>query len=289
MRYIGVLSLIFLAATATLTGYFARREGLASLQAAADRATLILALMVAANIAIRGGVWLLRKYSTAKDKAEIKQITSIYKYAIWLVLIFTIMAILFKVIGAVITSIGLLAASLALALQRPILNLAGLLSIVTKRPFRIGDRVDIGSVGGYVHEIALMHTHLSVVEKEEQTGKVAYVPNEQAVTQLIINYTRGSNLVWDQVRVRVPLSADLAKIEKRMLECVTEVTGKVMREASRKWKTDVTPQARAAIDYVGNQPFVEISARYMASAKELAATKTVITKKIISRIKKEIG
>jgi len=40
---------------------------------------------------------------------------------------------------------------------------------------------------------------------------------------------------------------------------------------------------------VGNQPFVEISARYMASAKELAATKTVITKKIISRIKKEIG
>lgn len=253
------------------------------------RLLLILLVVLASQVVIKIGVWLIEKYAKGKDKAELKQITSVYRYGIDLALVFVVLGLLYGVIGPIVTSIGLLAVGLTVALQKPILNLAGWLSIVTKRPYKIGDRVDIGSIGGYVHEIALMHTHLSLIENNEQTGKVSYVPNEQALTQPIVNYTKGSALVWDHVRVKVPATADVNTIGKKLLECAEEVVGKEMKEAAKKWKADVKPEIRAAIEYTSTlQPFLEMSVRYLVNAKIVASTKTEITKKVLARFRKEL-
>ncbi len=255
------------------------------------RLLLILVVVLASQVVVKIGVWLIEKYAKTKDKGELKQLTSVYKYASMILITLVIFGLLYGVIGPLITSLGLLAAGLTLALQRPILNIAGWLTIITKRPYKIGDRVDIGNIGGYVHEIALMHTHLSLVENNEQTGKVVYVPNEQALTQPIVNYMKGTQLIWEKVRIRVPSAANLSQVEKKLLDCVEAVVGKEMGAASKHWKTEVKPETRVAMDYSAGSPlqsYLEITARYLCDTRATQDVKTQITKKIISKFKKEL-
>ncbi|MBI2143494.1 mechanosensitive ion channel family protein [Candidatus Woesearchaeota archaeon] len=286
MKNIGTLFLFLLTAATGAAAYFAKSQNIQGYYAPITKLLTILLVIIAANIITRIGVWLLQRYGKAKEKAELKQITSIYKYAVLIVLVLVILVLLYGVIGPAITSIGLLAAGLTLALQRPILNLAGWFSIAAKRPFRIGDRVDIGNVGGYVHDIALMHTHISLVEKDEQTGKMAYIPNETALTQPIVNYTKGSALVWSEIRVRAPLKADVKKLEKRILECAEEAVGRTMKEASRKWNTEVKPEVRTKMEYsAANEAYIELALRFLCNVKELPATKSEVTKRIIAKFR----
>ncbi len=289
MKHLGISLLLLLTVTTGAAAYLADQESFLKFNTPLKRFLLILLVMLASSLISKVGVWLIQKYAKRKDKAELKQLTSVYKYSVVITLAFIIMVLLYGVIGPAITSIGLLAAGLTFALQRPILNLAGWLLIVTKRPFRIGDRVEIGSVGGYVHDIALMHTHLSLMQDEEPTGRVVYVPNEQVLTQPIINSTKGSALVWDQVIVKVPPTANVKSVEKKLVECVNEVVGKEMRAAAKDWKADVKPETRTVLGYTsGLKPYMEISVRYLANAKAVRPVKTEITKMIIDRFRKEL-
>ncbi|MBI3037175.1 mechanosensitive ion channel family protein [Candidatus Woesearchaeota archaeon] len=287
MRHLGVLFLFLLTAGVGAASYFTDKHGILSLSTPLTKLLLILIVVIIANIATKIGIRLLLRYTKAKDKGELKQVTSVYRYAVLIILVLAVMVLLYGIIGPAITSIGLLAAGLTLALQRPLLNLAGWFSIVAKRPFRIGDRVDIGNVGGYVHDIALMHTHLSLVEKDEQTGRMVYVPNEQALTQPIVNYTKGSALVWSEIKVRVPPRINVNKIEQKLLKCAEEVVGKEMKEASKKWKAEVKPEVRTRIEYTpSNELYIELVLRYLCDVKELQAARSEVTKRILSKFKK---
>ncbi|MBI2145557.1 mechanosensitive ion channel [Candidatus Woesearchaeota archaeon] len=290
MKHLGFLLLFLALAGIGITAYRTDSQGFLLFSTPLAKVFTILALILIANIITTLGVWLLKKYTKTKEKAEIKQVTSVFRYLVFIILVLVIFVMLYGVIGPVITSIGLFAAGLTLALQRPILNIAGWFSIVAKRPYRIGDRVDIGSISGFVHEISLMHTHLSLVDKEESTGRVVFVPNEQALTLPIVNYTRGSALVWDYVKVKVPASADIANIEKRLVKCANAVVGKEMKMATEKWKVEVKPETRTSLEYRDvEHPFLEISVRYLCNAKNLTVVKSDITKKIISEFSAELG
>ncbi len=288
MKHIGSL-ILFLAAAATATAaYLSNPESLIKLNSPLAKFFLVLAVILIANFITAIGVWALKKYAKSKEKSETKQITSVFRYVVFIMLLFVIAGILYSIIGPAITSIGLLAAGLTLALQRPIMNMGGWFLIVTKKPYRIGDRVDIGSISGFVHEISLMHTHLSMVDKEEPTGKVVYVPNEQSLTQPIVNYTKGSALVWDSIKLRAPITADAKRIEARMAECAKEVIGKEMQEAAKQWKVELKPEARTHLEYINTQPYMELSIRYLCNAKAITTTKTEITRKVIAALKKDM-
>ncbi len=289
MKNIGTLFLLLLTAAVGAAAYFTKQQNLLSFYAPLARLLVILIVVIAANIATKTGVWLLQRYVKTKDKGELKQVTSIYKYVVMIVLILVAMVLLYGVIGPAITSIGLLAAGLTLALQRPILNIVGWLLIVTKRPYGIGDRVDMGNVGGYVHDIALMYTHVSLVERDEQTGRMAYIPNETVLTQPIINHTKGSALVWSELKVRVPPKADLKKTLKKLLECAEEVVGKEMKAASKKWNAEVKPEVRVKMDYLAsNELYLELTLRYLCNVKEMQAVKSEMTKRILAKFRNEL-
>lgn len=289
MKHIGVIFLFLLTIATAAAVYLTSGQNFPSYHAPLVRLLIILLVIIAANIVTKLGLVLLQRYAKTKDKGELKQVTSVYRYVVLIAFILVAMVMLYGLIGPAITSIGLLAAGLTLALQRPILNIVGWFLIVAKRPFRIGDRVDIGNVGGYVHDIALMHTHISLVEKDEQTGRMAYVPNEMVLTQPIVNHTKGSALVWSEIKVRVPPKADLKKAGKKLLECAEEVVGKEMRAASRKWNAKVRPEVRARIEYLSsNAPYVELALRYLCNVKEIQAVKSEVTARILAKFRNEL-
>ena len=282
MKHIGIIFL-FLLTLATGAAAYYNKGFLPSYHEPLAKLLTILLVAIAANLIIKTGAGLLQRYGKTKDKGELKQVTSIYRYSVLIVLALVILVLLYGVIGPAITSIGLLAAGLTLALQRPILNFAGWTLIVAKRPFRIGDRVDIGGVGGYVHDISLMHTHISMVEKDEATGRMAYVPNELVLTQPIVNYTKGSALVWAEAKVRVPPKADMKKVEKKYSLVVLIGGGTQINEAFRKagLKVQFGPLGRITKSLVEKQLARSVLEKNQAIVQDLLDKKGISARVII--------
>jgi len=137
-------------------------------------------------------------------------------------------------------SAGFLGMMLGWSLQAPVTGLAAWLMIVTKKPFRIGDRVIIGGTIGDVTDITLTHVILNQVGGsiggEEQSGRGILIPNAILFGQIITNYTLEQKFMLDEVPVRVSFDSDVDLAKEIMMEAAVKVTKDI-------------------IDQTGNQPF----------------------------------
>lgn len=111
------------------------------------------------------------------------------------------------------TYIGFLTAGVAIALSDVLKNLAGWLFIVTRRPFRLGERIEIGEHKGDVIDIrAFRFTLFEIgsdrVAAEQPTGRLLHVPNGLVFTTPLANYTEGFRFVWHEVPVLVTFESN---------------------------------------------------------------------------------
>jgi small-conductance mechanosensitive channel len=113
------------------------------------------------------------------------------------------------------TYLGLLSAGIAIALKDPLANLAAWLFILWRRPFEVGDRVQLGENAGDVVDIRLFQfTLLEIgnwVEADQSTGRIIHVPNALLFTSPIANYTRGFAYIWTELPVLVTFESDWEK------------------------------------------------------------------------------
>jgi len=218
---------------------------------------------------------------------------SVFKYITWFIAGLIAISLLYKNIGSLVMSLGIIGAALTFALQRPIMNFAGWINIILTRPFKINDRISIKDVGmGDVYKIDTMHIYLREVVLEP-TGRNLIIPNAYILTNAITNYTKGSQYVWDNVRVAITYESNIEKAKKLVFEACDEVVGTTMRRLAEIWKNKPRMFAKSKIfdKPVIRMNFlergVEIKARYLVDAYEWAGIKTKIINKIIEKIDKE--
>lgn len=132
-------------------------------------------------------------------------------------------------VSGIATYLGLLSAGVAIALQDPLSNLAGWLFILIRRPFRIGDRIQVGSDRGDVVDIRpfrfLMLEVGNWVHADQSTGRVLHVPNGSIFKQTIANYNEAFGHIWNEIEVTVTFESDwraAKKILEEILEANTE-------------------------------------------------------------------
>lgn len=102
---------------------------------------------------------LLRK----RDHEAHYHISKILTYVFYLVLFFVLGRIWFSGFKDLTTYVGLLSAGLAIALQSLIVNLAAWVFVIWRKPFVVGDRIEIGPHRGDVIDQRLfMFTLLEV-------------------------------------------------------------------------------------------------------------------------------
>jgi small-conductance mechanosensitive channel len=136
-------------------------------------------------------------------------------------------AILFRIwfqdASGIGTWLGLLSAGVAVALQDPLVDLAGWLYFVLRRPFRVGDRIQIGSHAGDVVDVHLFtFTLLEIgnwVEADQSTGRLIHVPNGWMFKQTIAGYDQGFPYIWNEIPVTVTFESDWREA-KRTLEAI---------------------------------------------------------------------
>jgi small-conductance mechanosensitive channel len=118
-------------------------------------------------------------------------------------------------LGAFATYLGLLSAGLAIALKDPLANFAAWIFILWRRPFEVGDRVQVGDYAGDVVDIRLFQfTVLEIghwVQADQTTGRLIHVPNALLFTTPIANFTRGFQSIWTELPVLVTFESDWRK------------------------------------------------------------------------------
>ena len=204
------------------------------------------------SIVIFVGLWILRYFSLKLIFKRVKDIRDRYywkngvKNAYNVLLIIAIGAIWIEMFDSFATFLGLATAGLAIALQSPIVNLAGWLFILLRRPFEVGDRIQIGGHAGDVIDIRFYQFTINEignwVDADQSTGRVIHIPNGTVFREPQANYTQGFTHIWHEIGVLITFESDWQKakellnsILKEHTEHLTQAAARRLTEASKKF------------------------------------------------------
>jgi small-conductance mechanosensitive channel len=181
---------------------------------------------------IVGKIFVRYMVTSTRKEAEARSTWKIVSYIIWALVI---IGLLFGVISdpnswAII--LGLFAAAMAFVLQQPLLNIVGWLFISTRSIYRIGDRVSIAGVNGYVIDISTIQTQIREfgdwMAGDTFTGRIVSIPNGFMFSHPIYNYTRDLPLIWDEISILVTYESDADVAVELITEAANEVVGDLM-------------------------------------------------------------
>jgi small-conductance mechanosensitive channel len=138
------------------------------------------------------------------------------------------------------TFLGLVTAGLAIALQDIVKSFAGWAFILWRRPFALGDRIQIGSYSGDVIDIRIFKfTMLEIgnwVDADQSTGRLIHLPNSLVLTDVIANYGQGFQFIWDEMPVLLTFESNWKKAKKILEKIATRHAAHLTGEAERKIK-----------------------------------------------------
>ncbi|NOX18733.1 MAG: mechanosensitive ion channel family protein [Chlorobi bacterium] len=142
------------------------------------------------------------------------------------------------------TYFGLLSAGLAIALKEPIVNFFGWIFIHWRKPFVLGDRIQVGKNKGDVIDIRLFTFKImeigNWVTAEQTTGRTIMVPNSKIFTDFISNYSSGFNFIWSEIPVVVTFESNWKIAKEILIKIVNEHTKEYFKEAEREVRKAAT-------------------------------------------------
>jgi small-conductance mechanosensitive channel len=202
--------------------------------------------IISGLIIIATKVWLdlmeplfIRAFSKkTKSEANAAAIYQIFSYIAWFV---ALGAILWIVAGGPegsmgILSLGLVSAAAIYVLQGPLLNIVGWAVLVYRGIYKLGDRIKVKDVRGYVTNISIMNTSVREfggwMSGDTFTGRVVSIPNNFILQANVYNYTKDTNIIWDELEVNVTYESDVANAQRHVIDATEEVAGKFMQKYS---------------------------------------------------------
>lgn len=118
--------------------------------------------------------------------------------------------------------LGLFTAGLAIALKDPLTNMAGWFFIMFRKPFIVGDRVQIGIHAGDVIDIRLFQFSIlevgNWVDADQSTGRIIHLPNGKVFMEAQANYSTGFNYIWNEIQVRITFESNWEKAKSILQE-----------------------------------------------------------------------
>jgi small-conductance mechanosensitive channel len=131
----------------------------------------------------------------------------------------------FTAIQSLGTFLGLLSAGLAIALKDLVADLAGWFFILWRRPFELGDRIEVAGLKGDVVDRTIFQITIMEVgnwiDADQSTGRLIHIPNSMIFTQPLANYIAGFPYLWNELKIGVTFGSNWRKA-KRIIEKLAE-------------------------------------------------------------------
>ena len=217
----------------------------------------------------------------------------IVKYTTVILVIILLTKIWFGAFESFGTYLGLLSAGLAIALQDLLVNFAGWIFLLIRKPFKVGDRIEINSIIGDVIDIRLFQFSVieigNWVDADQSTGRIIHIPNGTVFKTSQANYTAGFEYIWNEIPVLVTFESDWKKAKQILTDAVnkhavhlSEDAEKQIKEAAKKFLifyTKLTPIVYTSVKDSG----VMLTMRYICNVRKRRATDQAIWEEVLEQ------
>ena len=239
---------------------------------------------------------ILRRLIKHRFKTESPYIFTINKTIDALINILAVVLILgvwVQRIGDLSVALGIMGAGLAFALQEVIGSIAGWITIVTGRPFEIGDRIETGGIRGDVVDIGVLRTKLMEIGNwlggDHNTGRIVTVSNAFIFKEPLFNYSRYLSYIWDEITIPVPYESDWQQAIKIMTGVVLNhpeyqsllpKAQEQRRQARHEFAIKITPlEARTYVRLTDN--WIELGLVYPVAIDIRRSFRSEVSQKIL--------
>lgn len=212
-------------------------------------------------------------------------------YFLGILMVLALLRIWLGGITGLAASIGLISAGIAIALHAPLTNFAGWIFLTVRRPFTIGDRIQIGENAGDVIDLRLFAFSLveigNWVDADQSTGRILHIPNGRVFQETVANYTQGFNFIWDEIPVTVTFESDwrkaknlLTDISRRHAALTSDDAMRQVRQATSQYLIrfeHLTPIVWTSVTDIG----VTLTIRFLTDPRRRRSAETAIWEEIL--------
>ena len=220
----------------------------------------------------------------------------IVKYLTVTLVIILLTKIWFGAFESLGTYLGLVSAGLAIAFKDLLVNLAGWVFIMIRKPLKVGDRVEIGEVTGDVIDIRIFQFSVieigNWVDADQSTGRIIHIPNGTVFNKWQANYTAGFEYIWNEIPVLLTFESDWKKAKEILTEAVNKhavhlsaEAEKQIKEAAKKFLifyNKLTPIVYTSVKDSG----VLLTMRYLCHVRRRRATEELIWEEVLEQFAK---
>ena len=249
---------------------------------------LFIIIRIITNMIIRRNV---------KDEKRSYNLRKTFTYVYSALLIYSISSVWLNGMQSVGTFLGLASAGLAIALHDTIANLAGFIFIETRKPFRVGERIEINGHQGDVIDIRLFQFSIveigNWVDSDQSTGRIIHVPNNLVLKHPTANSHVGFEYIWNEIPVLISFESDWKRAKDIMLdiaqdkaESLSEGAQNQIRRAARKYLIvagKLTPIVYTSVKDSG----VMLTIRYLVNPRMRRGTEQNIWEELLIAFDKE--
>lgn len=242
-------------------------------------------------------LWLLRLIVMQIVNRQVKGVRAQYswrKTTTYLAAILGILLIspLWLSIQSVATFLGIAAAGLIIALAGPVNDVVAWLFILWRRPFEVGDRIEIGPHSGDVVDIRVFQFVLleigNWVHADQSTGRVLYIPNRKIFSDPVGNYHKGLGYIWHEIEVLITFESHWQKAKTILEEIVnrdaahlSQDAGERIQRAARRFLIfypHITPIVYTSVESSG----VLLTMRYLCDPRRRRSTEQTLWEDILN-------
>jgi len=195
------------------------------------------------------------------------------------------------------TFLGLVSAGIAIALKDLLTSIAAWLFIISRKPFMVGDRIQVGDLHGDVIDLRIFQFTLmeigNWVDHDQSTGRIIHVPNHKVITTELANYSAGFEHIWNEISIVITFESDWKKAKQVLSDLImehaehqTSGVDEKLKKASRKYMiyyNKLTPIVY--MDVVDHG--VQLTMRYLCKPKSRRTTVDHIWTDVLEKFSSE--
>lgn len=200
--------------------------------------------------------------------------------------------------GQLAVVLGFATAGLAFAMQEVIGALAGWVSILTGRHFRVGDRIEVGGVRGDVLDLSPLRTTIlevgsgrdedSWVRGRQYTGRVVTVSNKTVFSEPVFNSSAAFDYLWEELVLPVRYSDDWRLAERILTEeaqraSASDEARHAIAEIRRRYPVG-TAEVEPRVFVRATDDWIELAARFVVPVRDARAAKDGMTRRVLDRL-----
>ncbi|MDQ6623150.1 MAG: mechanosensitive ion channel family protein [Verrucomicrobiota bacterium] len=223
----------------------------------------------------------------------------IQKLIVGIVIALIAVSVIFVNWYAALTALGVGSIVLGLAVQTPMTSFIGWIYLLVRRPYRVGDRIEIADATGDVIDIGYIDTTLwefggKYLSTDHPSGRIIKFPNSKVLNSVVFNYSWPLfPYIWNEIKFQIAYQSDLQFVARTMEEIVQSEIGDEMEERVAVYRNllgktpvdELEVRAHPRVFFrVDEVTWVDAIVRYVVPPREAGAVKNRLIPKLLAAL-----